>query len=141
MSLRRRCPYPIVVDELAQLDEDLALITAQDVADGIGLKISKAGGLTPSRRHRDICRAAGLTMSVQETTGSSIAFAAIIHLGATVPPRLLRCVLNCEDMVALKTAKVDAAFTGGGVLPGGSPGLGIAVDQDVLGEPTTTWGD
>ena len=46
MSLRRRCPYPIVVDELAQLDEDLALIAAQDVADGIGLKISKAGGLT-----------------------------------------------------------------------------------------------
>jgi len=39
-------PYPIVVDELAQLDEDLALIAAQDVADGIGLKISKAGGLT-----------------------------------------------------------------------------------------------
>ena len=141
MSLRRRCPYPIVVDELAQLDEDLALIAAQDVADGIGLKISKAGGLTPGRRHRDICRAAGFTMSVQETTGSSIAFAAIIHLGATVPTRLLRCVLNCEDMVALKTAKVDAVFTGAGVLPGGSPGLGITVDEDVLGEPAMTWGD
>ena len=141
MSLRRRCPYPIVVDELAQLDEDLALIAAQDVADGIGLKISKAGGLTPGRRHRDICRAAGLTMSVQETTGSSIAFAAIIHLGATVPTRLLRCVLNCEDMVALKTAKADAVFTGGGVLPGGSPGLGITVDEDILGEPIMTWGD
>jgi cis-L-3-hydroxyproline dehydratase len=141
MSLRRRCPYPIVVDELAQLDQDLALIAAQDVADGIGLKISKAGGLTPGRRHRDICRAARFTMSVQETAGSSIAFAAIIHLGATVPTRLLRCVLNCEDMVALKTAKIDAVFTGGGVLPGGSPGLGITVDEDVLGEPTMTWGD
>lgn len=141
MSLRRRCPYPIVVDELAQFDEDVALIAAQDVADGIGLKVSKAGGLTPGRRHRDICRAAGLTMSVQETTGSSIAFAAIIHLGATVPARLLRCVLNCEDMVALKTAKADAVFTGGGVLPGGSPGLGITVDEDVLGEPAMTWGD
>ena len=86
MSLRRRCAYPIVIDELAQLDEDVALVAADDVGDGIGLKISKAGGLTPGRRHRDICRAAGLTISVQDTVGSSIAFAAIVHLGATVPP-------------------------------------------------------
>jgi cis-L-3-hydroxyproline dehydratase len=141
ISVRRRCPYPLVVDELAQLDADLALLVEHDVADGIGLKISKAGGLTPGRRHRDICRAAGLTISVQETTGSSVAFAAIIHLGATVPTRLLRCILNCEDMVTLKTAKIDAVFGGGGVLPAGSPGLGITVDRDVLGEPALTWGD
>lgn len=141
MSLRRRCPFPIVIDELAQLDEDIALIAAQDMADGIGLKISKAGGLTPGRRQRDIARAAGLTVSVQDTVGSSIAFAAIVHLGATVPARLLRCVLNCEDMVTLKTAQLDARFTEGGVLPAGSPGLGLTVDEDVLGDPDMTWGD
>ena len=59
MSLRKRCPYPIVIDELAQQDADLAFAVANDVADGIGLKISKAGGLTRGRRHRDICQAAG----------------------------------------------------------------------------------
>jgi L-alanine-DL-glutamate epimerase-like enolase superfamily enzyme len=141
LSVRRRCPYPIVLDELAQHDADIALLLAQDAADGVGLRISKAGGLTPGRRHRDICRAAGLTVSVQETAGSAIAFAAIIHLGATVPPQLLRCVLNCADMVTLQTAQVDEIFTERGVLPGGSPGLGITVDEDVLGEPTMTWGD
>ncbi|AEM84141.1 mandelate racemase/muconate lactonizing enzyme family protein [Streptomyces violaceusniger] len=140
-SLRRRCPYPIVIDELAQLDADIALIAAEDIADGIGLKISKAGGLTPGRRHRDICRAAGLTVSVQDTVGSSIAFAAILQLGATVPERLLRSVLNCEDMVTLKTAQLDLQRIEGGVLPGGSPGLGITVDEDVLGDPDMTWGD
>jgi L-alanine-DL-glutamate epimerase-like enolase superfamily enzyme len=140
-SLRRRCPYPIVIDELAQLDSDIALIAADDIADGVGLKISKAGGLTPSRRHRDICRAAGLTVSVQDTAGSSIAFAAIVHLGATVPERLLRCVLNCEDMVTPKTATLDAVRTEGGILPTVSPGLGITVNHDVLGEPDMTWGD
>jgi L-alanine-DL-glutamate epimerase-like enolase superfamily enzyme len=139
MSLRARCSYPIVIDELAQHDEDIALIAAQDVADGIGLKISKAGGLTPARRHRDISRAAGLTMSVQDTAGSSIAFAALVHLGASVPTRLLRCVLNCEDMVTPKTATHDFAFTEAGVLPGASPGLGLTVDLTVLGDPETTW--
>ncbi|MBT2515703.1 enolase C-terminal domain-like protein [Arthrobacter sp. ISL-30] len=98
ISLRQRCPYPIMIDELAQQDDDIAFATAYDAADGVGLKISKAGGLTPGRRQRDICRAAGLTLAVQDTVGSAIAFAAIAHLGETVPARLLRCVLDCEDM-------------------------------------------
>lgn len=116
-SLRARCPYPLVIDELAQLDSDITLIVAEDLADAFGLKISKAGGLTPSRRHRDIARAAGLTMSVQETTGSAIAFSAIVHLGATVPDQLLQAVLNCEDMVTLKTAEFTPVRTGDGILP------------------------
>lgn len=54
---------------------------------------------------------------------------------------LLRCVLNCEDMVALKTAEFAAVFNGDGVLPVSSPGLGITVDEEVLGDPDITWGD
>ena len=141
MSLRRRCPYPIMIDELAQLDEDVAFIVANDVADGIGLKISKAGGLTHGRRHRDICRAAGLTMSVQDTVGSAVAFAAIVHLGATVPTRLLRCVLNCDDMVTIRTAKFAAPVRDGGIVPPSLPGLGIEVDRGILGDPEAVWGD
>jgi L-alanine-DL-glutamate epimerase-like enolase superfamily enzyme len=142
LSLRARCPFPIVIDELAQLDGDIALIAALDAADGIGLKISKAGGLTAGRRHRDICKAAGLTVSVQDTAGSAIAFAAIVQLGASVPPRLLRCVLNCEDALTPtpRTASHDFVLRDGGVLPGTSPGLGVRVDEDVLGEPEMTWG-
>lgn len=140
LSLRRRCPYPLVVDELAQLDGDLAHLVASDAADGVGLKISKAGGLTPARRHRDICRAAGLTMSVQDTVGSALAHAAILHMGATVSPALLRGVLNCADMVTVTTARVDTVVTDDGILPGAAPGLGATVDLDVLGEPVATWG-
>lgn len=138
-SLRPRCPYPIVLDELAQTDADVAHLAAGDVADGIGLKISKAGGLTPGRRHRDVARAAGLTISVQDTVGSSLAYAAILHLGATVPPRSLRGVLNCEDMVTRRVAALDTVVTAEGVLPGRSPGLGATVDEDALGEPVAVW--
>ncbi|QSE85190.1 mandelate racemase/muconate lactonizing enzyme family protein [Rhodococcus koreensis] len=141
ISLRQRCPYPIIVDELAQQDEDITFASAHDVADGIGLKISKAGGLTRGRRHRDIARAAGMTVSVQDTVGSSIAFAAIVQLGATVPPRTLRCVLNCEDMVTLPTARFDVLTEDGGILPPNAPGLGIEVDESVLGDPVAVWSD
>lgn len=119
----------------------LLSLLPNDLADGIGLKISKAGGLTHGRRHRDICRAAGLTVSVQETAGSTIAFAAIVHLGATVPTRLLRCVLKSDDMVTVKTAAFSARYGDGGVIPSDLPGLGIEVDRAVLGEPLSVWGD
>ncbi|WP_138935334.1 mandelate racemase/muconate lactonizing enzyme family protein [Roseovarius arcticus] len=138
-SLRQRCDVPIIIDELAQQDCDISQIVAQDLADGIGLKISKAGGLTHGRRHRDMCVAAGLTVSVQDTVGSTIAFAGIAHLGATVPQRYLRCILDCRDMVTLETADFDAPITDGGVLTPMSPGLGITVKRDALSDPVATW--
>ena len=140
MSLRPRCTYPIIIDELAQNDDDLTLALAHDVADGFSIKISKAGGLTPGRRHRDIARAAGLTASVQDTVGSEIAFAAIVHLAATFPERLLRGVLNCADMVTTRVAQFTRSTQRGGLLPPDAPGLGITVDESVLGEPVGVWG-
>lgn len=138
-SLRKRCTVPIIMDELAELDADISRIVAEDVADGIGLKVPKAGGLTRGRRHRDICRAAGLTISVQDTVGSAIAFAGIVHLGATVPERYLRCILDCRDMVTLETASFDAPVRDGGVLPPMAPGLGLDVKREVMGEPVARW--
>ena len=77
-------------------------------------------------------------------TRDSLAFhaaAAAQREGATVPTRLLRCVLNCEEMVSLKTAHFDAVRAGDGIMPTNAPGLGITVDHDVLGPPTRAWGD
>jgi L-alanine-DL-glutamate epimerase-like enolase superfamily enzyme len=104
VSLRRRTDVPIMWDELAASDSSVAQLVADDAAEGINLKISKNGGLTACRRQRDACIAAGLTMSVQDTTGSDIAFAAIVHMGQTIPKKFLRCVLESRDMVSIKTA-------------------------------------
>ena len=139
LSLRKRCDVPIVLDELAESDEDIARMIALDAADGIGLKISKAGGLTAGRKHRDMARAAGLTMSVQDTVGSEVSFAAVIHLGQTVPLRNLRCVLDVRDMVGTATAAIDAPIVEGGVMAPDGPGLGIIVDLGVMGDPVASW--
>ncbi|KAE8371687.1 enolase 2-phosphoglycerate dehydratase [Aspergillus bertholletiae] len=139
MSLRRRTDVPIIFDELATNDASIVQIVADDGAEGIGLKISKNGGLTKGRRHRDICIAAGYTVSVQETTGSDIAFAAIVHLGQTVPERYLRCVLESRDVVTVKTA--DGAFDvkDGRISAPREPGLGIRPRLNVLGEPVASY--
>lgn len=139
VSLRRRTNVPIIFDELATDDASVSQLVADDAAEGIGLKISKNGGLTRGRRHRDICLAAGYTVSVQETTGSDIAFAAIVHLGQTVPERNLRSVLECRDMVTLKTADGPFEIVNGLVRAPKLPGLGITPRLDVLGEPVATY--
>lgn len=139
MSLRRRTDVPIIFDELATDDAAIAQLVSDDAAEGIGLKISKNGGLTRGRRHRDISVAAGYTVSVQETAGSDVAFAAIVHLGQTVPEKNLRCVLECRDIVKLKTADGDFTVRNGRVTAPTAPGLGIIPRLDVLGEPVASY--
>ena len=128
-----------MLDELIQQDADVAHLISADAADGIGLKISKAGGLTPGRRQRDMCRAAGLTLSVQDTVGSDIAFAAAAHLGQTVPEQNLRCILDIRGMVSLTTARFDAPLKNGGIIVPDKPGLGIEPDRDALGAPVAVY--
>lgn len=138
LSLRQRTRVPIIFDELGDSDAAIAQIIAQDAADGVGLKISKNGGLTKCRRQRDMSIAAGLTLSVQDTVGSEIAFAAIVHMGQTVPARYLRCVLDVRDMVTQKIADFECPIENGGVVAPDVPGLGVSPDIDVLGEPFAT---
>lgn len=139
LSVRRRCDVPIVLDELAVDEAAVVQAIAGDAADGIGLKVTKSGGLTRSRRTRDLCRAAGLAVSVQDTWGSELAFAAVLHLAQTVPRRLLRCVLDCRDGSPVTTADLDAPVVDGGVTAPSRPGLGAVPRPDVLGPPIATY--
>ena len=132
LSLRKLANVPIILDELATSEKSVVQIIADNAADGIGLKISKNGGLTKGRRQRDMCIAAGLTMSVQDTVGSEIACAAVLHLAQTIPERYLRCVLDTRGMVQFKTAKFDAPIVDGGVIAPSAAGLGVKVDKNIF---------
>ncbi len=138
-SVRARTSVPIILDELADSEASVINIVANDLADGVGLKISKAGGLTKSRRTRDICNAAGLTMSVQDSWGAQIAFAAIVHLAHTVPEQLLRCILDARTTTPVVLAEFDASIVDGGVVAPNEPGLGVHPDMSVLGVPVATY--
>ena len=83
-------------------------------------------------------------MSVQDTVGTTIAFAGVLHLGASIPLRTLRCVLDTRDMVTVDTARFNSPVIVGrapvsGVMVPDAPGLGITVDRDVLRTPIAFW--
>ena len=132
ISLRRRTNIPMNWDELANSDASVSQLVADDAAEGISIKISKNGGLTKSRRQRDICLAAGLTLGVQDTIASDFAFAATVHLGQTVPKKFLRCVFDCRDMLESNISTSDIMVIDGHVTAPSQPGLGAEPILDRL---------
>ncbi len=100
--------------------------------------------LTASRRYRDPCHAAGLTMSVQNTVGPEVSFSAVVHLAQTVPDRSLRCVLDGRDVVAVHVGSIAAAISfeagGAGFRAPSESGLDATVDLGVLCDPIASFG-
>lgn len=139
-SLRARCSIPILLDELIQSEADLIHAIANDTCDGVGLKVSKQGGVTPMLHQRSIVAAAGMVMSVQDTVGSEISFAAILHIAQSTPRALLRCALDTRAMVDSCIAVFDAPVHDGGSEAPNVPGLGVTPDLDKLGDPVATYG-
>ncbi|KAJ5328371.1 enolase C-terminal domain-like protein [Penicillium brevicompactum] len=139
VSLRRRTNVPIFFDELATADASIAQLIADDAVEGIGMKISKNGGLTKCRHQRDICLSAGYSISVQDTVGSDLSFAAIVHMAQTIPEKYLRCILEPRDMVTVKTADGPFEVIEGRLSAPSLPGLGITPRLDVMGEPVASY--
>ena len=139
LSLRRRTSIPILLDELIESEEDIIHAINSDACDGIGLKVSKQGGLTRMRRQRDICRAGGIVVSVQDTVGSEIAFAAVLHTAQSTPRHMLRCALDTRSMVSATTAEFAAPIRDGGVEAPNVPGLGITPVVELLTNPVATY--
>ncbi|WP_299849776.1 mandelate racemase/muconate lactonizing enzyme family protein [uncultured Roseovarius sp.] len=139
-SLRARSTVPILLDELIQSEGDLIQAIANDSCDGVGLKVSKQGGVTPMIRQRSIAAAAGMVMSIQDTVGSEISCATILHIAQSTPRTLLRCALDPRTMVDLSVAHLDAPVTDGGVTAPATPGLGITPDMQVLGDAVASYG-
>lgn len=138
-NLRDRCRMPILLDELIQSEADLIDAIQRRLCDGVGLKVSKQGGITAMLRQRTIAASAGLVMSIQDTVGSEISAATIFHLAASTPRHLLRCALDPRAMVDTRIADLNAPVRDGGVEPPDEPGLGVTPDLDKLGAPCAVY--
>jgi L-alanine-DL-glutamate epimerase-like enolase superfamily enzyme len=137
-QVRARSPRPVILDET--LTDWDALDRARGSADAVRLKLSQFGGITPMRRARDLAIACGLPMTIEDSGGGDIVTAAMTHLSASVPPRLLLNGFCAGEMVSERIASgAPRAIGGEATLPAG-PGLGIDVDEAALGAPVATYG-
>lgn len=126
---------PMKMDESTHDTASLLEAHAAGVMDAVALKLSKFGGLSPTRRARDLCLHLGARMCVECTWGSDIVTAAALHLAAATDPARL---LNTCDLSSYVAPRLDPAAPerlNGRIAPPDGPGLGIAPDLDLLGPP------
>jgi len=105
------------------------------IMDAVALKLSKFGGVSATRRARDLCLHLGARMCIEDSWGSDITTAALLHLGAATDPARL---LNVCDLSAYVRPRLDPhapTRKNGRIAPPSGPGLGVAPDPDLLGQP------
>ncbi|MEO1551520.1 MAG: mandelate racemase/muconate lactonizing enzyme family protein [Pseudomonadota bacterium] len=137
-AVRNATGLPMKLDESVHDFDSLAKGQHLGCMDVIALKLSKFGGLSASRRARDLCAQFGTKMCVECTWGSDIVTAAALHLAASTDPRLVQNVCDLAGYVAPRLVPNVPTREGGRIKVPTGPGLGATPDLDVLGTPIAT---
>ena len=139
LAVKRHSDLPLMLDEIVTTPEDLLQVLRDDAADALNLKIARVGGLTKARRLRDLCAEAGLALSIQDTGGTEVAFAALVQLAQSTPERVRRSVWDPRELAAVELAEGAPEIAGGAVEASDRPGLGVKVREDALGDPVAVY--
>jgi cis-L-3-hydroxyproline dehydratase len=134
LTIRRQASQPFVLDESIDGIGVLLRAIADRAMDAINIKISKFGGLTIARQVRDICVAAGIAMTIEDSGGSGIVTAAIAHLAHSTPERFRFNCSDCNSYVALEIAENAPRRVDGAIKAPTGAGLGVSPRLDLLGE-------
>ena len=131
--LKRGAATPLSADESLVTERDALGLIEADAVDVFSLKVSKNGGIAPTRRLAALAHTAGLRCLMNSMLEFGVSQAASLELGVTVP--------NLVDfghayMSTLRLAEDYTDFSDrvrdGRVRPSGCSGLGVAVDEDRL---------
>ena len=137
-AVRAATGLPMKMDENAHDTASLLEASRLGIMDAVALKLSKFGGISPTRQARDLCLHLGAKMCIEDTWGSDITTAALLHLGVSTHPARL---LNVCDLSGYVTPRLDAAAPSrqlGRIALPAEPkryGLGVSPDLDLLGAP------
>ncbi len=133
--VRQATGLPMKLDETAHDIASLLDGHASGCMDAAALKLSKFGGLSAMRAARDLCLILGTQMCIEDTWGSDITTAAVLHLAAATPPRVLMNTCDLNHYVGPRLAPDTPTRHHGRIAPPEGPGLGITPDADGIGAP------
>jgi len=144
VRLRRKVDIPIFADESAWDPPDLLRLIEREAADGLFIKVAKAGGILKAQRWVSIARAAGLSVSCGCMTGSGLEAAAQGHfliadawtanfVQENTGPLTVYNVLNTVDEeITTDLAKELPRYEDGFMWVPEGPGLGVALNEAVV---------
>ncbi|MCX7626385.1 MAG: dipeptide epimerase [Candidatus Sumerlaeaceae bacterium] len=125
-QLKNECPLPIFLDEDIHTSRDIPRVA--HAADGVNIKLMKAGGLAEARRMVAVARACGLQVMLGCMIESSLGITAAAHLAPTVD----YIDLDAHLLIANDPfTGVQTRANGELVLPS-LPGLGVSLREGFL---------
>ncbi len=133
-----RCAFS--VDERLETFQDMIRIAWNALAEVVNIKLNRCGGLTKSRRIRDLALAHGIRCYVMATGGSALADAEAAHLAQSIPTEYRLGTWCCQDMLAEEyTTGEGIRKENGYVQITRSPGIGLTPDLSRLGDPVAQY--
>lgn len=117
----------VFADESAVNLADTKRIIANEAADGINIKLQKAGGILPGKRMAEAAEDAGLKVMAGCMLESPLAITAGVHFVSCTPNVIVTDL--SADLLTDSPAKSSATFTHGKRIPPKLPGLGFEFDQ------------
>jgi muconate cycloisomerase len=134
VDVRRAIPVPVMADESCYTQQDAMALARAGAADILSIYVGK-GGIGPARKIASVAEAAGLTCTVGSNLELGVASAAMAHLAAATPavgaeefPCDILGPLAYEHDLLEQSLEVKD----GTVAPPDGPGLGIALDEEML---------
>lgn len=139
--LRAQVRTPIYADESAQELHHIKEIVDRRAADGLFIKLQKAGGILKSQRWLTLARLAGLPVHCGCMIGSGLEHSPAAHLwvsnewasqglNESIGPLMIHGAMESKDIapgtdIALNIPRFEAGVTA----PNEGPGLGIEIDE------------
>ena len=135
-TLATKIAHPIYWDESTETVVDVVDALAFGHAQGLGMKLTRVGGVSAMLAVRDIAQAKGVPISVDDSWGGDVIAAACVHLGATVEPTLFRGTWLAQPYInhsydPNNSISIDHGWID---VPQG-PGLGVSPDPALFDAP------
>ncbi len=134
--LRSSWDGPMVMDETIVSLAALLEAHRLGVADGITVKLTRVGGITPAALIRDVAVELRIGVTVEDASGCNLADMTFAHMNAATPASSRVHSVDFDSWVTITHVTGPSARNGSFLQPDADlPGLGVALDVDLLGTP------
>lgn len=141
-SIRSSIDVPLLADESIFGPEDMQTAIAMQIADGVSVKIMKAGGLSRSQTVAKMAASVGMSAYGGDMFETGLAHLAGTHMIAATPEITLGCEFYQAGYFLVEDILEEAfAVENGAVVVPSGPGLGVRLDVDKLSRFSVRCGD
>ena len=135
-EIKTQITHPLYMDENSTSLKVVRSAVDRGIVDGFGMKVTRIGGLEPMKIFRDICEISNLPHTCDDSWGGDIIAAACTHIASTVKENLLEGAWLAAPYIEGNYDKDNGiTIVQGHISVPEGPGLGVVVDETLLGPP------